>query len=301
MLLVACTQSKRSSGAPPCRVGDFGEAPTVGAVGEAWRKHLATVSDRRKLLGLYKGGYWAAVRTAVASGLFEQTLVVSAGLGLRSVEATAPEYAATFRAGESDSVPGASSIDGRRAWWGLLGGSEALRSLTPDEDRPLIVALPENYLRVVLPDLETLHRRRPGSVVVFSTAGGLAMQQEAPDQWIRLDARMVRGLRCNTAALVVAATHRAMELCEADGWQPSRVRQALDLLVAADPRPLYPVRKKQTEQDVRSWLRVVLSGAKPPGSASAALRSFRDSGLGYEQKAFHRLFSDELARRGRAA
>jgi len=250
----------------------------------AWQEGVAASTATRFARELYKGAYWAQV-LALAEGLDARLGIVDAGFGYDTDQAKVPCYSATFSAGHADSVPGASTADGRRAWWQWLGGAEKLGSALVEAET-IMVVLPERYLHVVSRDLLTCPA---DALTVFGTGCPPELAEHLGDRWIRLDARMVRSLGTNVSALAPAAALRGLSQIGAGG-SIEALTQIVGNLITADAPPLYPKRQRQTPDQVEAWIRTSLEGSKPPMSASAALRRFRDQGLAFEQKRFHQLF-----------
>jgi hypothetical protein len=292
-LLVACTRSKHMDSPPKLDAAKINHLPPSEAR-EGWRAVLNT--ERRTATmpasRLYKGGYWSAVRDAVIDHAVEGW-IVSAGLGLAGFGERVPTYAATFTPGARDSVPGANSLEGRRAWWNAIGGAERLEQMLNELDgRPLLVALPSGYLEVAQPVLETLGPlESDGPVVVLGNTSSPALAQAFGEAWIPLDLRLAHHvggtagqLTARTAAYLLRYLHRPEDLT------PAKAKALIAQLPVEHLQPLYPKRRRCTESDVRDWILEALESPEPPGSATAALRRFRNGGLAYEQKKFSRLF-----------
>lgn len=293
LVLAACTQSKRGRVCPARQMRTHAAASTrVEEVLKSWQWATTAAGDAMPLRGLYKGAYWSAA-VALADALTGTLLVASAGLGLVSIDRVAPVYSATFTPSHPDSILGAVSVEGRRRWWELLGGAEALRSALSDSDSTVVV-LPDRYLEVVTDDLLAVE---PDSLLVFAAGPSASLSEHLGARLIRLDARMVRALETNVGALAPKAAHFALGQMEFP-WPLETVREAVRGLVADDAPPLYPVRERQTPQQVDRWIRQALEAADPPGSATAALRRFRASGRAFEQKHFHRRYRAIVAEMG---
>jgi hypothetical protein len=294
LILAACTQSKRGR-VPPVR-----QMRTYSATSEridevlgSWQSAAAAATETTPLRRLYKGAYWSAA-VALADAAGGKLLVASAGLGLIDSDSAAATYSATFAPGHADSVPGADSAEGRRRWWELLGGAKALRAAMAGSDKTVVV-LPDRYLEVVAEDLLA---SEPQGLLVFAAGASAALEAHLGTRLISLDARMVRALGTNVGALAPSAARFAFQQGEAPLRAPE-VGEAIRGLITENAPPLYPVRQRQTPQQVDQWIRRALRAADPPGSATAALRRFRDSGLAFEQKHFHRRFRAIVGEMGR--
>lgn len=292
-VLASCTQAKRGEPSERCLMRRHRDVGTAAAVVRPWRRSTAMGRMRTRARHLYKGAYWHAVQS-----LREQTgsnvYVVSAGFGLVRDEQELPAYSATFTPGHRDSVPGARTLQGRRAWWTLLGGSSGLDALDLEREA-LLVVLPDVYLRIVEEDLARLVSRfGPEKVAIFGPRRRQHLQVALSEAWLGIESRMVRELGTNVSALAPAAAARCVpamgERIDHDGC-----RALLSQLVPDGAPALYPNRRRCSEDEVRLWLSESLASSGSPTSATAALRAFRQQGLAFEQKRFHRLFHDVVA------
>lgn len=290
-LLVACTRSKHMD-APPTL--DAAGVKKLENPADWWRTALEVerASATMPASGLYKGGYWSAVRNAVIDHAVEG-LIVSAGLGVARFGERVPSYAATFTPGAPDSVPGAKTLAGRRAWWNAIGGAGLLENALEElHDQPLLVALPSGYLEVAQPVLERLGPFEPdGSVVVLGNTSNASLAEAFGEAWIPLDLRLAHHvggtagqLTARTAAYLLRYLHTPADLT------PTKARALIGQLPVEHLKPLYPKRRRCTEDEVREWVLDAIASSEPPGSPTAALRQFRNSGFAYEQKKFCRLF-----------
>lgn len=289
LVLAACTHSKRGSLLPERRL----RAHTSGGAGASdiakeWARAIhAHPGEAVPVEGLYKGAYWSAVRGLCNELSADRLLVVSAGLGLIDGSSSHAPYSATFGNGHDDSVPGAATADGRANWWRSLGGSDALRGATLEADQ-VVVVLPNRYLEVVADDLVAGDR---GHVVVFAASAPARLREHFGRRLVPLNSKMVRRLGTNVGALAPSAANYI--LARAGGTTDlAGIHRLLRDLSPVEEPPLYPVRARQSPAQVVGWLETALRGPEPPGSATAALRRFRDSGRAFEQKRFHRLYRE---------
>ncbi len=292
-LLVACTRSKHMDSPPRLDATKVRNLPPAEAR-QGWRTALeierlsATMPANR----LYKGGYWSAVRDAVVDHAVEGW-IVSAGLGLAGFGERVPPYAATFTPGAPDSIPGAGSLKGRREWWNAIGGAERLEGVLHGLDGgPLLVALPSGYLEVAQPVLETLAPFEPdGPIVVLGNTSNPSLAQAFGEAWIPLDLRLAHHVGGTAGQLTArSAAYLLRYLHRPDDLTPAKAKGLIAQLPVDHLKPLYPKRRRCTEDEVREWILDALASSDPPGSATAALRQLRNGGLAYEQKKFSRLF-----------
>lgn len=288
IVLASCTQAKRGVRSELCAMRRYRDAGTAATVVRSWRNATAKERERTRARHLYKGAYWKAVQS-----LREQTgstaYVVSAGFGLVHDEQELPTYSATFTPGHRDSVPGARTFQGRRAWWALLGGTTSLGALNLEHEA-LLVVLPDLYLRIVEKDLARLVTLfGPERVAIFGPQRRQPLHAALSKAWLGIESRMVRELGTNVSALAPAvAIHCAQAMGEEIDHEGCRAFLAQ---VVPDGAPgLYPKRRRCVEEEVRQWLLASLASNEPPSSATAALRAFRQQGFAFEQKRFHRLF-----------
>jgi hypothetical protein len=113
------------------------------------------------------------------------------------------------------------------------------------------------------------------------------------DNWIPLDARMIRHPEVGgTAGQLTANVLRWVldKVSSPAEVNPTYIRALIKPLQQFDDTPLYPKRKKCTEDEVRAWILDAWETSDPPSSKTEALRRFRSSGLGFEQKRFGRVY-----------
>ena len=296
--LFACTASKTLEPSPALQLRRYTHLkPQVAA--EAWTAQVAQAETRVPVGRLYKGGYWSMAKDAVSnSELALEAYVASAGLGIRAFDDRVPAYSATFNPGHPDTVPGNGGIGDGRAWWRLLGAPARLRDISLAPGSRLLVALPNNYLQVLLTDLKAVAPMlAPGHLTVFTTSKEAVKSLDSAA--VLLEGRMSRVLGGAVGSLTAAALAYciASAKSETDMDTSSIVAQMADVL-RQSPTQTYPKRAKRTEAEVRHWLSEALSSPSPPGSASAALRRFRNAGFAFEQKRFGRLFREISSDRG---
>ena len=287
LILAACTQSKRGSILPQRRLRSHSSGGEAGPdVANEWSRALAAhPGEALHVEKLYKGAYWSAVLGLRNEVSANRLAVVSAGLGLIDGASSQAPYSATFGNGHDDSVPAAGTANGRAAWWRLLGGSQALRTAIYGADR-VVVVLPNRYLDVVADDLIAGDR---GQVVVFAASAPARLREHCGPRLVPLESRMVRRLGTNVGALAPRAA--SYLVTRAGGTTDIKgIHRFLSELSLAEEPPLYPVRARQSRDQVVAWLEAARRGPAPPSSATAALRRFRDSGLAFEQQRFHRLY-----------
>lgn len=279
-LVVGCTQGKtlptpehlrmrnQDHGADRCRM---------------WAERVREGSQTLKLRELYKGQQWLASlaleETAASAYASVRLWIVSAGLGLRRAEETAPGYGAAFTAGPDAVAP---VLRGRRDWWAELQertGGSSFQDVRATADDMLVVLSP-SYLSVVEPQLEAVDDE--GVAIVTSTSsgrtrtinsGGLQLTLGGSDQTLNLRAagRLI--------GLATAAPIGARSVLEAyTAWaEPLRTVRSYD-------------RTSLDDDALREIIRA--AGATGRTSATMLLKQLRLDGMACEQKRFHRLYAE---------
>lgn len=238
------------------------------------------------LHSLYKGAQWQSCLELGQRAGDRRTAdlwVMSAGLGLRPVDAPAPSYSATFASGP-DSVGGTAAE--RRLWWSSLRGWDnglALADLRNRYDE-LLVVLGPSYLQVLGPEVaavadshtavmssdEALGLRIVSSAHLRGALGGsaLTLNQRAAARYLELAGRAAIGGE--------AARSRWQE------WSSER-----RVAVAWDRARLNDT---EVRQMIREW------AAEGPSTATRLLRRLRDLGYACEQSRFAALYGEEVGR-----
>ena len=294
--LFACTASKTSCPETSLQMRRYTHLSAAKAA-HNWCAAVQQSSAITKVGGLYKGGYWSLARGVVSNSPWPvRAFVVSAGLGLRGFGDAVPAYTATFTKGNPDLVPDGGSLAGRRAWWRLLGGADRLTEIVRSADGPVLVALPQAYLEVVLPDLIDVDASlEAGRLSVFTS--NTAAQKLLGRAAIPLTGAMRHALGGPVGSLTATAVAHAVEHAKAvDELTTACLLERFHAIRSTATKPTYPKRQSRTEDQARAWIVTALSGSNPPTSGSAALRAFRDAGFAYEQKRFGRLFREVQVR-----
>lgn len=298
ILLLACTDSKRALADPRLKMQAYEGLP-FPECREAWRCAKNEALPVMRAGQLYKGGYWAAAtRARVDAAIPMRALVVSAGLGLVDVIDPVPSYAATFTPGSVDSIPGAGKSGEVRLWWSGIGGMMRFRTDVLEAQEPRVIcALPFRYLDAIQPALRLfIDQHGAERLVVLGASGSAARFPEFADSWVSLDLRMVRTLGGTAGQLTARSLRWVCEQLETEEQvEPAYVRGLVDPLIDRDAPPLYPKRTRCSPEEVRAWILAAWVSSTPPSSATGALRMFRASGNGFEQKRFNRLYKALLA------
>jgi hypothetical protein len=218
-------------------------------------------------------------------GFSPRLLVASAGLGLRSAESIAPGYAATFAAGQADTV-GDAGADQRDWWHHLRAAPHALDPTMELRGRVLLV-LSQAYAGAMLSDLVAVGRRGD-EVLLIGGASDIPGITRLPAD---------RGLR---SALGGTATGLTMRM--AHTWLGALERPALTCSVRMHHWQTWADTVRRDE----SWGRETLDDDQvvqfiraaraedPSLSRTRALRKLRDSGKACEQSRFAVLYHEAV-------
>lgn len=221
--------------------------------------------------------------------------VVSAGLGLLPADLRIPNYSATFRSNDPDSV--ASDRAGRSDWWDLLvkwgrdkrgiGSISDLARANPKAT--ILIAVSSTYLEVIKNDLISAQKALASQDKLLVISAGArpipelgtshlpinaSFEQIVGGARTSLNSRMLRHIVEKHGARKLSATHLTADL--------KSIARTLNAPRSFD-------RSRITDKDVAKFIRANLKRAHS-SSASALLRLLRDSGLACEQKRFGRIF-----------
>lgn len=282
-IVVNCTQRKSVVADPNLSVRTLPQG-SVTDRGREWVSRLDAAPSSCKLVELYNGEAWAQAKLllqdATRMNFAAQLFVASAGLGLRPVETLAPSYAATFSAGQNDTV--AASLDDSRAWWELLKCSP--NNVAPESLRgsAVLAVLSESYARVLHSDLIRMSEVSAEMLIVGGAAGALGCPRLPADRALRE---------------VLGGTVSSLNLRMARAWLSMRGTRALYAdrdqqkwqIWSQGVRKVERYDRQQLDDfEVRALIAKLLV-EEPAASATRALRHLRSSGFACEQKRFHRI------------
>jgi hypothetical protein len=238
------------------------------------------------LRDLYLGEAWRCSldleARAEAAGFRPTLYVASAGLGLRDANDEAPAYAATFTAGQDDSV--AESDAEARDWWAAMCAGGDYPGLAGLPKRPTLVVLSAAYGKPLSADLAALAATNPDVLVVGGTGPVPGATRIAAD----------RSLRAELGGSVMSLNQRM-----AGAWLDRLAGRALNSADAIADWSSWSAKVQQVEtwdrrtmtdeMVVRAVTTMLQDNARL--SWSPALRILRESGYACEQKRFKHLFS----------
>ncbi len=298
LVLLPCSASKRLASTANLEGACLQGVPESER-SRVWRANMAAATTRVPVRELYKGGAWSvSLRAAeLAEAMGGSARVVSAGLGLVSLEETAPGYDITFVGSGSNAAPGARTSVGREEWWTELDGSMSLSRLAESGRYDVILcALPSAYVdaasRALRRSIEILGADRVTVLVCKPTLHAVATLG-ANLVSVEAQKTTVLGGSAGQASLI-ALVHILTRASTSTDLHLGSVRSALASLESRTV-PLYPKRQRVGQEHARAWLINVLEQSGAPTSASQALKRYRDAGFALEQKNFHALFAAVIA------
>lgn len=284
-IVVTCSDRKSL----PAREGlRFRDVPPGTSVERAldWRKRLRLGGEQKPLSSLYKGEQWKEslrlAGVARRAGYEPRLLVASAGLGLQSLEATAPGYAATFALGNPDAV--ADTVEEAAAWWAQVADFSPYLDLAALDGRALLV-LSRNYALPLADDLVRLGSAGSDTVLV----GGAA---EIPGvARVPSDATLRSALGGTLSSLNQRMAIRFLELSDgpSDWLSDAHLRRWDTWAANSRQRELFD-RRRGGDDEIKAWIRAMV--AQQSISATKALREYRSQGYACEQGRFGRLYRE---------
>jgi len=301
-IIVTCANRKRLPAPVSLLARSLPEAP-VGERASEWLRRLDH-SDGPLTVArdLYAGEHWSVVRsllTVAGDGHVPvEVWVLSAGYGLVNASAKIRPYAATFSAGQADTV----ALKGSRGeWWRLLaewagpdeGAPRSLEQLANrDPDAIVVAALSPPYLDACSEDLSAAASALRRSVQLSVICTG-ASRSVLSDLRLPGDARLQHELGGTRQALNVRVL--AYLLREHHGLLTRDAASAtLERLLACQPAAVRYDRRQRSDAEVANFIRTRLR-RDPSLSHSRLLRQFRDAGNACEQSRFASLFALERA------
>jgi len=252
-----------------------------------WLRRIDRTSPTVPLRELYQGEMWMQAlqleKAALSLTRRVETLVASAGLGLRSWDDVAPAYSATFMTRQPDSV--ASDSLGMARWWqsiNELGGRPGLRDI---ESSKVLLVLSASYAQAVHDDLVALgNSRGPQDVLLVGGARDIPGVSRVP-----AEGTLRNHFGGSLVSLNTRIAHRWLLMGDlASVTSGRRFREWNEWVLGAEPVP--PInRQPQTDVQVRRFIAKLLRH-EPSLSCTKALRALRDAGFACEQKRFTSLY-----------
>jgi hypothetical protein len=306
-LLVSCTDRKTLTAKTSLNLRNLSSRLSLQEATAKWLLEIqksCNTGGTKPLRDLYWGEYW---KTALEAEEFANVHVVSAGLGIATLDTMAPGYASTFASGSPDSVLRFSDTAKpeivRSEWWAALTAQNKLaKNWTSKTAEVVLVALSSSYQQALSSDLKMIARSgkqvivMSGSKQVGCLKGVENIHHIVTGQWLR----MVLG-----GSTPCVGIKFALHILQADKWHSvDEVETELKKLERqylngkTDKLPVFE-RRTQTDAEVKSWIMELLKtkrndGVKP--SKSGFLLEFRNAGYACEQKRFGALYEEVLSR-----
>jgi len=306
-VVVTCSNRKRTRTPQRLRLSDLREQRPAQRFA-AWTRRLTTdASELRPALDMYAGEHWQVARrlSSVVATRSATLWICSAGYGLIPAQALIRPYAATFSAGEADSV--AASRTGVQDWWQRLGAwpgpdPHQPRSFTElahrDPAASILAVLSEAYQRACANDLLTA----AGQLHANSQLSVLGPPQAAPelaDLLVPVTATVRLAVGGSLQALNVRVAEHLLGTADANNRDALR-SHADTLAQSASRLGIGSVDRSAGERlddhEVRTYIQSRL--ADGPHSATRLLRELRASGRSCEQRRFATLYAAVVDREG---
>lgn len=302
-LLVGCTKRKRLPVASDLRFGAMAPGPAE-EVASAWVARERRSFDRLPAEQMYSGTGWrrslealaAARKNSQASEMF----VLSAGMGLVSMQQRIPAYSATFAGGEdrvADRIEGQESTSAaHRAWWSVLGtGSQDQHRAVLEAAAPhtiVAAAFGADYLDALMDDLECLARELGPDRFYIICIGADATRMPTPlrECLLPFDVSIEGLLGVARSALNAAALEWLVSHVGQLPWRRSSVRTLVGSVMERCGRTA-AIEKRITsmaDSEIRMWISARLA-QDPLATRTRLLRELRRDGS-CEQGRFARLF-----------
>lgn len=300
-MIVSCTDRKSLHATPNLRLRSIQPDISIDSAVEEWARRITAASgsaDTLKLRDLYQGEYWSVAKELEHEC---QMYVMSAGLGMRTMDSCGPGYAATFSRDSADSVLRFSTSRpeaARMNWWeGLTREGLGIGKLTTKCTGVVLVAVSDSYQQALSDHLVELSTKKTliytisGSPQVHSLKGVKNIFHIQVGQWVR----MVLGGSTPSIGIRFAA-----RMIRNNSYSsPKRAQEFLKMLYdeySHENSTKLPVfeRRQLSDSQVKDWIKLQFQNSPGRNSKSTFLRVFRESGYACEQKRFGRLFDEVI-------
>jgi hypothetical protein len=295
-IVTQCTDRKKVAAPRELQLHRFG-GRDLSRRADAWLEALDEQPAATTLRDLYAGEHWVTSleleQLAADQGFESRMWVVSAGLGIVSVDTNAPSYSATFASNVDDTVlvDADDPAQQRRLWLEKLTtrpGSKTLLGLCDGPSNAyFLCVLSRPYVQAALRDLEATQRRLkdPNRLMVVTADAPELASGPLSKSWVPSSSRfqhIVGGTRIGQHARVAKKLLTSGQV-GAESW-----RKRTQRWLAEAPAPTVFDRTPMSDLQVRLFAKLT-----PHGSWSRALRALREEGNACEQKRFRRLFKEE--------
>lgn len=294
VILSSCSFTKRAPVDPQLTVSTI-RAQRLASFAREWASRVAVATSVARAADLY-GGPGVSFALAAARRLACPSYFVSAGLSLVSAQRWVPSYDLSVSQ-EASCPPAVARGEASAAdWWDTLndefGRSQPIASLVRRSKGPVLIALPEPYVRMVSRDLISLSAHQQTKLRLIVAANTWVPSELEPCV-LRYDERLA-GLATAPSGANSYFPQRALghfaELLSRhphDDVDASTHRRWVQADLAKATPIEVPKRSVQTDIEVLRWIKNT-----DPGSArsvTALLRAFREAGRACEQNRFRRL------------
>ncbi|WP_433082379.1 hypothetical protein ACQP1P_01580 [Dactylosporangium sp. CA-052675] len=300
-VIVTCSNRKTIAVPDDLRLGHLRQQGSDERF-NTWTERLSAATVPRVLAhDLYAGEHWHVARQLPTRLSRPASLwICSAGYGLIAANSAIAPYAATFAAGELDSV--GSTPAEMRAWWNRLTTWRRLELSQPrsiadlasrEPGATIIAVLSEAYMRACADDLRRAadHLNNQEQLMVIGPPGRCA---DIEDLIVPVTANLRPLVGGSLQALNVRVAARLLEAA-ANELSRATLRKHAEQATSSAP-PDHSRRlggQRLTDDEVRSYIRDRLAAG--PGSATGLLRLLRQSGQSCEQARFGLLFTEVAA------
>lgn len=309
-LITSCTNSKHNNGHSVLNLATFSEKyKTPKGLIHAWGEAVNSALSTKLVVPvekLYKGGHWSTAMSIYDAQPIE-LWVLSAGFGLLKHGDAIVPYQATFATGHKDSIPLFSDKYGKKSfyqeWWGKLNEASPLKKSHPvslsdlmmdKSDEYFIICASPDYINAINMDLmkgisylKDVDRQLiiiSSSQAKFSLKKNLLVSNKSIAEFFNSNMLM---LNIKIAQYVI---EQFMSMDDGHlGLLAERLRSTFSVL----PKKHTVRGVRRRPEEVTIWISSYIH-ANPDGSASRALRSFRDQGNSFEEKRFRTLYQAVL-------
>ena len=311
LVIVSCTDRKSLPVKSKLRTRSIPENLNLEDAATRWVNAVKaefSCGNSIPLRDLYQGEYWRLVRQVETQA---QVRVVSAGLGIHSLDDLGIGYAATFTSGVLDSVNRWGSDTNRDAeteWWNKLHSKNSVgvrnwieKFIASKESSIVLVAVSGPYQQALSSDLIKLAMNGLVVIVVSGSEIPKTLDGVSNIHHVRVTQKLRMILSGSTTTIAIRFVY---ELLESGNWQSlTSIHRHLDFLESKYAK--LPSNKKLptlnrtpmgSDEDVRKWIRKILKlGEIVRPTESRLLRILRDKeNRGCEQKRFGKLFDEVI-------
>ncbi|MDG0857487.1 hypothetical protein [Roseateles puraquae] len=274
---------------------------SIHALVATWRKALLAAGPRYVAGTLY-GGRSFREAESVANSLEAPLYVVSAGLGLTSVQEPVPAYDLTVSGTGSTVLPILRELGlAPSHWWAALneglGKPAPIASLLRSQPKAIVyLAMPSTYLSLVGDELAALSKSDRARLRIFSSP---AWQRAAPAALAKLalpyDERLETTAYAGTRNdFPQRALRHFIQALQGNALTLSEGRSAVEAVMARHTLRVLPERQKRTDDEVRALLKRHWKANN--GAGDRLLRVLRDELLiKCEQSRFRHLWQSVRA------